>query len=227
MQKEERAEAGSRRWLQVDVNRCPAVIDAAIRETGIELSSEIEWVSPLEDEGFREYRDSRFIQRLGIRLEKCPLKDFWPPSGPRWDGLARCGDSVLLVEAKAHIDELDTTPCGAEGKSLVKIKEALSATKAYLGVKSATDWTRCFYQYTNRLAHLYLLRELNGLDAYLLNVYFVGDKTLNKPASRVGWEAAVALAKAHLGLPNDARRLAAYTKDVFIDVRHMAHVEWP
>ena len=41
-----------------------------------------------------------------------------------------------------------------------------------------TDWSHCFYQYANRLAHLYLLRESNGLDAFLVFVYFVDDRTV-------------------------------------------------
>ena len=218
---------GSRRWLQVAVNRCPAVIDAAIRKTGIELAGEIDWRSPLESDSFAEYWDSVFLDRLGIRLERRALKEFWPRGGPHWDGLARCGDGVFLVEAKAHISELDSSPCGAQPKSRRRIEDAMSRTRAFLGIKSETDWTRCFYQYANRLAHLYLLRDLNGIDAYLLNVYFVGDRTLGKPASRDGWEAAVALAKEHLGLPRDSRWLASYAKDVYIETGEMAHVEWP
>ena len=99
--KQEPTDSGSQRWLQMAVNRCPTVIDAAIRETGVEMSGDIDWVSPLENDDFAEYADSDFLDRLDICLKRRPLMDFWPPSGPRWDGLARCGDSVLLIEAKA------------------------------------------------------------------------------------------------------------------------------
>ena len=221
------ATTGSQRWLQVAVNRCPCVIKAAIRKTGLQLAGDIQWVSPLKSEGFQEYQDSDFVQQLGIRLDARPLEDFWPDGGPCWDGLARCGKGVLLVEAKAHIGELNSTACRAKGDSLAMIQKAMSKTKKFLQVQSDTDWTQCFYQYANRLAHLYLLRELNGLDAYLLNVYFTGDTTLNKPASCAEWQGAIKLAKAHLGLPNGSRWLASYAKDVFIDVRDMEHVEWP
>ena len=216
-------EHGSQGWLQIAVNRCAAIIDGAIRDAEIQLSGEIEWLSPLESDDFAEYVDRQFLDRLGIRLEQRSLGDFWPRGGPHWDGLARCGDSVFLIEAKAHITELDTTPTGAQPRSRLKIEEAMAETKAFLGVTPRTDWTRCFYQYANRLAHLYLLRELNALDAYLLNVYFVGDDTMDKPVSRVGWEAAIALAKAHLGLPNSPW-LASYAKDVFIDTGQMVTV---
>ncbi len=43
--------------------------------------------------------------------------------------------------------------------------------------------TKGFYQYINRLAHLYLLRVLNKIPAYLVFVYFVNDHT-HIPTSR-------------------------------------------
>ena len=42
-------------------------------------------------------------------------------------------------------------------------------------MRSTCDWSGTFYQYANRLAHLYLLHELNDVDAWLVFVYFVGD----------------------------------------------------
>ncbi|MDE0420865.1 MAG: hypothetical protein OXK76_08250 [Gammaproteobacteria bacterium] len=216
---------GSQRWLQVAVNRCPTVIDSTIQNTGIELRDPIVWVSPLESDGFSEYMDAAFLKRLGVSLHRRKLGDFWPSSGPRWDALARSGDSVLLVEAKANIRELHSSPCGAQPKSLAKIRKALNETRAFLNVESDTDWTRCFYQYANRLAHLYLLRELNCCNAYLVFVYFVHDQT-TVPVSRNGWDAAVALAKTHLGLPQ-SEWMSRYVKDVYIDTANLSHVDWP
>ena len=46
---------------------------------------------------------------------------------------------------------------------------------------------------------------------------------MSKAVSRAGWEAAVALAKTHLGLPNSPW-LASYAKDVCIDTRQMVTV---
>lgn len=201
----------------------------AIKETGLSQGEEIEWLSPLECDGFAEYRDSAFLKRLGACLDKRKLKNFWPRSGPRWDGLARTsGGSLLLLEAKANVPEFDTDPTGATGTSLEKIKESLAKTKEFLKVKSDTDWSQCFYQYTNRLAHLYLLRELNGLPAYLVFVYFVGDGTVGgrPPVSREGWEAAIALVTKHLGIPS-TKWVSESVKDVFIEVSDMGHVVWP
>ena len=216
---------GSQRWLQAAINNCPMVIDRAIRNTGIHLKEPIVWTAPLDSDDFAEYMDAAFLDRLGIRLDQRQLRDFWPNSGPRWDALARSGDSVLLIEAKANIKELNSPPCGAKPTSLAKIQAALNETKAFLNVNSDTDWTRCFYQYANRLAHLYLLRELNGHDAYLVFVYFVDDHT-TEPVARNEWRVAVALTEAHLGLPK-TDWMTRFVKDAYIDTADLGHVRWP
>ena len=216
---------GSQRWLQIAVNRCPSTIDSAIRNTGICLDEPIVWRSPLDTEDFAEYLDATFLDRLGVRLEHRGLGSFWPRSGPRWDALARSGDSALLIEAKANIKELDSSPCSATLGSLARIRKALKETRAFLNVRSDTDWTRCFYQYANRLAHLYLLRELNGCNAFLVFLYFVDDHT-TAPVSRSAWQGAVALAEAHLGLP-ESEWMSRYVKDVYIDTADLSHVDWP
>ena len=225
------AQHGSQRWLQIAVNRCPEVINSAIvKELGLCSSEKIEWLSPLECDGFAEYRDEQFIERLNVSLNSQPLKDFWPRKGPQWDGLARTSNGrLLLVEAKANIPEFDTDPTKATSRdSLEKIKAALAKTKRFLGVTSKTDWSQCFYQYTNRLAHLYLLRKLNGLDAFLVFVYFVNDRTVRNtdPVSQEGWEAAITLATKHLGIPH-SRWVSENVKDIFIKVSDMDHVSWP
>ena len=183
---------GSQRWLQVAVNRGAEIIDGAMADAaGLAPSETVRWDSPLESDGFREYRDQEFLDRLKVRPAFRGLSDFWPHGGPRWDALGRTsGGRRLLVEAKANIREFNSDPSRAGSASLTKIRAALAETKDFLGVRSETDWTRCFYQYANRIAHLYLLRELNGVDAVLVFVYFLGDTTVSgrEPVSREGWE---------------------------------------
>ena len=108
-----------------------------------------------------------FLNRLGTNFERRTLSAFWPNRGPVWDGLACSGEKLLPIEAKAHVREMNSSPSSAGPKSLAQIKDTLEDTKTLLKVKPDTDWARCFYQYTNCLAHLYLLRELNELDANL------------------------------------------------------------
>ena len=74
---------GSQRWLQVAVNRCPDIIDGAVADAiGLASGETIEWVSPLESDAFREYRDQEFLDRLGVALNSRALAEFWPRGGP-------------------------------------------------------------------------------------------------------------------------------------------------
>ena len=227
------APRGSQHWLQIAVNQCPEVIDNAIvNALGIPQGESIRWLSPLkrDDPPFKEYRDEEFLQQLNIKLERKPLADFWPRGGPQWDGLARTiGDRCILVEAKANIPEFDSIPSAASSRSRVKIQQALDDTKKFLRAGKRADWTTCFYQYANRLAHLYLLRELNKLDAALVFVYFVGDTTVpgRKPVSREGWEAANDLALNHLAVRPNAPWMKQNVFDVFINVDDLRHISSP
>ena len=231
MVNEYRALRGSQRWLQLAVNRCPSVIDEAVSEAvGLDPGEGIRWVSPLEADSFIEYRDQAFLERLGVSPEHRQLKDFWPRGGPVWDGLARTsGGRRLLVEAKANLPEFDSSPTGASAGSLRKIREALDETRRFLRVGADTDWAKCFYQYANRLAHLYFLRELNKVDAVLVFVYFVGDTTVPRqdPVTREGWESAIGLAAHHLGISTNSPWIRENVADVFIDVDDLRGVAWP
>ncbi|GAH84900.1 unnamed protein product, partial [marine sediment metagenome] len=126
----------------------------------------ISWLSPLKEDEFAEYRDTQFIELLGAKTEK-PLENFWPSRGPQWDALARSNTGRLfMVEAKSHIPELISSLRAENEDSIRLIHESLKETKKYLNSSDEADWSRRFYQYTNRLAHLYFLRVLNKLPAY-------------------------------------------------------------
>ena len=224
---------GSQRWLQVAVNRCPELIDNAFVEVlGLPQGESIQWLSPLETDipPFKEYQDAEFLERLGISLRERPLGDFWPARGPVWDGLARTsGGRSLLIEAKANIPEFDSSESKAlSERSIAKIQGALDETRGFLRAGNRADWTKCFYQYANRLAHLYLLKQLNKVDAALVFVYFVGDTTIHgrKPVSREGWEAANDLALHHLGVRPNSPWMRRNVFDVFIDVDDLSHIPW-
>jgi hypothetical protein len=179
MMKLEEKNYGSQYWLRVAVNGAREVINREVRAVvALAGDEEIEWISPLAP-AYTEYQDQRFVYQLRITLPVVPLKDFWPKGGPVWDGLARSPKGkVFLIEAKAHIPEIDSPESGASPRSLQRIAKSLNETRAFLDAKPIVDWARTFYQCTNRLSHLYLLRELNGIDAYLLNVYFINETRL-------------------------------------------------
>ena len=214
-----RADRGSQKWLQVLVNECPELIDRVLAtQLGLTESHTVRWLSPLKEDGYTEYRDHDFLSTLGISLDRRSLASFWPKNGPRWDALANTdrGD-VILVEAKAHIPELVTDPTQASKPSLKRICKSLNDTKRHIGSHSDADWATCFYQYTNRLAHLYLLRELNGISAYLVLLYFINDEEMNGPSSQVEWEGAIKLLESFLGI-RQSHSLSEYILHVFLDV---------
>ena len=61
-------------------------------------------------------------------------------------------------------------------------------------------WDRVYYQYANRLAHLWFLRA-QGVDAHLLLIGFLGDTERGGPSDAEDWHAAYSRADAALGLP--------------------------
>ena len=215
------AQRGSQKWLQILVNECPGLVDRYLCDfIGLSDEESVHWLSPLDKDDYAEYRDRQFIDKLGVSLEKVPLNSFWPRFGPVWDGLAKTdrGD-LILVEAKAHIPELVSDPTGAEGKSLARIQESLNKAKLCYGSRSGGDWATCFYQYANRLAHLYLLRELNDLRAYLLLLCFTNDKEMDGPTSRLEWEGAIRLMESFLGIRR--HKVSDSVLHVFIDVQEL------
>ena len=211
---------GSLKWIQALVNQRADLLDRLVRERcGLEPDEAIEWVSPLADDQYAEYRDASFLRRLGVELRHRPLREFWPRRGPQWDALGRNSKgSVFLVEAKANIPELVSPASGAKSPtSIALIDDSLKQVQRFLRVDTGIDWSGKLYQYANRIAHLYLLRELNKIPAYLLFIYFVGDEDVDGPQTAKEWKAVVEVAERVLGLPT-RHRLSDYVVDLFVHV---------
>lgn len=215
-----KGERGSLKWIQRAVaERWPELSEPMYAKVG--STAKIEWLSPLAEDQFAEYRDGAFLSRLGLGQLAGSLGEFWPERGPQWDALAIVHSrpaKVVLVEAKAHIGEFCTPPSGASEHSLSMIQAALRRTASALGVPpSHTDaWLRYFYQYTNRLAHLLWLRE-QQIDAKLLFVGFVNDDEMPGKTTPEAWQAAYLLANYVLGL-KVRHVLAAHVMHAFPDV---------
>jgi len=215
------AERGSQRWLQTLVNQHPDLLTAALIEPlKLPRDAEIKWLSPRMDDGYAEYRDNCFLEKLGIELSFRPLHNFWPRRGPVWDGLGRStrGD-LIVIEAKSHIPELVTNPTAARGASLTLIQTSLNEAKLILAPSARADWSQTFYQYTNRLAHLYLLRHLNKHPVYLVFIHFTNDDEMGGPGSREQWVGALDLLKTYLGIRHTP--LEKFVVDLFFDVRSL------
>jgi hypothetical protein len=131
---------GSLKWIQRAVNDHCQVIDTLILSS-VPGASRIEWLSPLSSDEFAEYRDNAFLQRIGHIDLADALAAFWPTRGPQWDALGRTDtDEVILVEAKAHIDEMLSSGSQASEASMVKIIDALDGTTSAFGAKPSVNW---------------------------------------------------------------------------------------
>ena len=127
------------------------------RARAIDEDDSVEWKSPLQADGFVEYRDGEVLRHLGVeKLPNRSLAEFWPRRGPVWDALG-CSKKgrLLLVEAKAHIPEAASPPSQASPKSLELIEASLAEARRHYAPKAKADWSRNLYQYANRLAFLH------------------------------------------------------------------------
>jgi hypothetical protein len=216
------AEKGSQKWLQLVVNTKPELINSPISAAiGLRPGEQIAWSSPTRATRYWEYRDNAFIKLLELEPLDRKLADFWPARGPMWDGLAKAGrGKVLLVEAKAHIAEMVTPPPRASTASSKRIRTALEEARNAIAPHTSRDWMGIFYQYTNRLAHLYFLRTLNRKNAHLIYVYFVNADDVGGPKTIEEWRGAIYLLKSYMGLHR--HKLSRYIHEIFIDVNAIA-----
>ena len=139
----------------------------------------------------------------------------WPQGGgiQNWDavgqGLTHNRETWILIEAKANTRELISSCTAKNPESIRKIRSVLEATRRDLQVTVETDWTQRYYQYCNRIALLQFLVK-HGVDAHLVFVYFMGDRTdlgsigRDCPANQQGWQGALGTQDHHVGLPADS-----------------------
>ena len=103
------------------------------------------------------------------------------------------------------------------------IEKSLKEVQSYLRIDPIVNWSQTLYQYTNRLAHLYLLRELNNAPTFLVFVYFVRDYDMDGPSTVAEWKSAIQIVKGVLGL-RESHKLSKYVHDVFINVTQIEKV---
>ena len=210
---------GSQKDLQLLANQHQDIFNRELSKI-LDKTIELEWLSPLKDDDYAEYVDQDFINRLDINSQIIkPLKEFWPNGGANWDGLAKDNETIFLIEAKAHISEQMIDSTGATSmESINLIKKSLGETKSFLDVKSDVSWCKDnYYQYANRIAYLYYLREINKIDAHLLFIYFLNDKTVTEKAeTKEDWEKAINEVYKKLELEK-SNKFSDYIHHIFID----------
>ncbi|ACN15014.1 hypothetical protein HRM2_19130 [Desulforapulum autotrophicum HRM2] len=195
-----KGDRGSLKWIQRLIQNQPFAVNDSLRKAGaLSNSHHIEWLSPLREDVWAEYRDLRWLKKIGQAHLSQVLKNFWPRRGPQWDALAKDETGrVFLFEAKAHSNEMKSN-CQAGVNSKRIITNSLNNVKAQLGANQGTDWLCGYYQYANRLAHLYMLRE-HDVDAWMVFLYFCGDSDMLGPESEIEWRPHIEMAHKHLGL---------------------------
>jgi hypothetical protein len=152
---------------------------------------------------------------LGIPIDTIAKRSFWAEMGPQWDGLGRTPKRVFFVEAKSHIPELMSSLQAKDPSAIRTIRDSLERTRKELGSKTDFDWSKTFYQYANRLAHVNFLRGFY-LSAYLVCVYFLNDAEMDGPKTEDEWKGALRLLHRCLGLREHLLRKMVL--DVFINV---------
>lgn len=221
-----KASKGSEKYIQTLVNTAPELLNEQIAENiprSTQLS--IEWVSPIKPT-YYEYSDADFLNVLGLSVHVSKLKNFWPNGGPHWDALGKGGSGeIYLVEAKAHIDEIVTPGTAAKSLSKKRIISSLNLVRKFLGIKDNQPWHGKFYQYANRIAHLYFLRVICKVDAYLVFVNFLNDDTRSElpsiltPKTKEEWVAAMRVVENYLAIRGT--KLSKYIIHTYVDVRKL------
>lgn len=214
-----RAFAGSQLQLQIYVSRRESEITAsvitALGNAGAYFE-DIRWVCPVEHERFTEACDGVFLDALELSDLRPNLKSFWPAGGPRWDGLAipspRPG--ALLIEAKSYPEEIFGSGCQATQNSRQIIEDSLTRAKLWAGAAESANWLGSLYQYANRLAHVFFLREIGQVEAWLVNLCFVNDA--HSPTSLQRWQQQLAAIKCQLGFSG---KKVPFAVDVFLPAR--------
>jgi hypothetical protein len=216
-----RARAGSQMHIQSYVNDLREKLSEMLigcLDPSPGPSARLVWVSPLRADRYNEYRDEEFLEKLGWKEQAAELKKFWPVRGPCWDALGVVSapnfHGAVLVEAKSHFSEMQSSLKAKSPRSREMIEKALAQAAQDLGVQINSCWTEGYYQAANRYAHLYFLRRIARLSAWLVNVYFTNDRSIATPLSRDQWQEALKTVKQAMGFGG---RPTPFAPDLFLE----------
>ena len=214
------------RWM--GRHRC-AFNQLFLEKMGFAASSTIEWLDfefkPGEPWPDEELKGLECLKGPEYKELQKKWALFWPLGSGihNWDAVgwihSKGKRELLLIEAKAHLDEIRSDckaglPLIRDGKeepaspaslkNKLKISKAFQEVKSSLNVPAEKDWTQKYYQYTNRIATLYFLQN-NGIDTNLAFIYFVGDRAKGKncPSSKQDWQPALQDQATWVGLPEE------------------------
>lgn len=151
---------------------------------------EITWLSPLREDNYAEYqlKEPYIANQLGIPIESYK---FWPSNQPQWDAIGVSGNTVILVEAKAHIDEFKNNSTATSEVSIEKIDSAMFGVfERHFSQGNFDLWKVGYYQMANRLTFLDKMNDIlrpQGREAKLVLLSFVNDCSYRKTPLDI-WE---------------------------------------
>ena len=196
-------------------------LNAQIQEvTG--SNSPIEWMDyPVDDNRDShdgEWRGIAFLKHLRSDYSSISKKwnEFWPKRGQSWDGIFVQDDVIYVVEAKAHIKEMEQA-CQASEASRKIIRKAFErVTKDAEKAKSWLDSNH--YQLANRLAAVYFLNSI-GIKAKVCCLFFVNgyqNNAAKNVTSEEQFKTACENEYKELNLTDEEKK---YLVNVFIDAK--------
>ena len=107
---QKKAAKGSQKWIQTLINEKAEILNQQLRiKLVMPKAEKIEWLSPIAEDEYAEYRDEEALALLGLDIETIVYQPFWVEMGPQWDRIGKAGEKVFLIEAKSHIPELITS----------------------------------------------------------------------------------------------------------------------
>lgn len=176
-------------WIKKIINENNGEI---LNEKIVDRDSRIEkikWLSPLEEENYKEYmlNSPYMIEKLNLNdfpIEREDL-DFWPQREPLWNaiGLGKMKDSsekiIILVETKSDLKDLRSKIASKNEANKRKILDSMKETYDELGIKGDFNkWFDTYYQIANRITFMHQLMKkgykvkvvfLNIVEDYMYN----------------------------------------------------------
>lgn len=175
---------GSKYWIQEIINsNLKQDLDQKI---GL---GAITWLSPLKRENYVEYKLNQEVIMNKLNLNKQDFS-FWPSNQPQWDAIGVVGETIILVEAKAHINELHSNMSVIAPKSKELILKSMKEVFDELACSSETDfksWITGYYQLGNRLTFLKMLTKRYNKKLKLVLLNIVNDPTYKATSEEI-WQ---------------------------------------
>jgi hypothetical protein len=215
---------GSMRHICWYVNEASAILNAALFGSSWSLAAaaaaDPTWISPLADEDYEECWNERFLERLDLLASHLDaFHEFWPfkawvngkvnwQGTPHWDALARVPlkdgrRGAIMVEAKAHRGELvkPKDRSGAKPDSLEKIRKSFAEVRDFYEIKQGVPpWETRYYQFCNRLTHLWWMNKPADVPTWLVWVLIVDDPVWPDRMTAPEWHEAFQAIKGEVGL---------------------------